>query len=1012
MKKWGRFIFIIITFISCTSLLSAFAYNVDGQYNPYSDGTPPTYGNDQNENNNPPADGENPGGGNLSEQGYSNSSSGYGNTGLSEDELKKLKLEYEIQEMNNEIERLKAQKASYEIWSIEEELKIKKKDLEKVEKAIEERKKLEEQKNSSKKESQDSAVPGDPVKATEGSYEQSETDFTLGSSIELKVTRNYSSAESITSGFGYGWTTNLDQRIILGVEKNARQLYEAMLEYNQNLAESIENLKSLILRSYGITSPDTSQIDSAISRAEEIGHELEELGESGRAAGTISALESVKQSLERDLETLHGYENELEHKKAEAESYYKNVVIRSERNHAANRYVLFTGTPSYYEETGVNTITVADENGYPHMMKQTGEGEWKEGNEKTYIKCVSADDGYELYETNGTIKKFDSNGLIVSITDRNKNEIKIKRNSNEKIIEAETTDGEKLSFEYSGNYITKITNVRSPEENAVYTYSGNKLVCVKDTDGDIVTMDYDSDERMTSLNKCDGSSVKFEYGEQTSDGKVLTTKTTNEEGHSERFEYFRNDRRTDYIDHDGNRTSYFYDEHHRTIKEIRADGSIIQNEYDNSGSLIKVNENGNITRLEYDERGNRISASYSDGSSEKWTYDRFGSVTSYTDRDGVKQEILRDENGNVTGFKNGGKSVYLQEVNPKGQVINRTVSGQNTVYTEYEYDAYGNLICETCERIKTEYEYDSRNRIKKVIRGGKAISEYSYENIPAEGNKTGENRIIRKDYNGLETVYVTNGRKDITKIIQKDLVTETVHETRIEYDRRHLPLKVYSGNGETEKTVSGYLYTKEGNLKAEVSYGNESRIKVYEYKNGQISEIKQFKTASLTEQEEITEEKINQLLLLAGDKVYVQKYDIKIQNENRKLLTVTDALGTSSLFEYDGYGKLVKTTDGNGEIRQNKFTRGGRLTAEQNSFGGWYEYGYSTEGFMNKAGEQNGTPVKAEYYPDGSIRYMTDRYGKTTYYNYDSRGRTESIQSEGKKIWYEYDKFDRIIKQT
>ena len=1010
MKKWGRFIFIIITFISCTSLLSAFAYNEKGQYNPYGD-TEKTSGEEQKPGNqeNQEGQGENS---NLTDQDYPSSMGGYGNTGLSEDELKKLRLEAEINKLNEAIQILQDNKAGAEIQRIKNEIYAKNKEIEKLNAEIEEKKKNKQKENSDNLESQNSAEPGDPVKATEGSYEQSETDFSLGSSIELKVTRNYSSAETITSGFGYGWTTNLDQRIILGVEKNARQLYEAMLEYNQNLAESIENLKSLILRSYGITSPDTSQIDSAISRAEEIGRELEELGESGRAAGTISALESVKQSLERDLETLHGYENELEQKKAEAESYYKNVVIRSERNHAANRHVLFTGTPSYYEETGVNTITVADENGYPHMMKQIGEGEWKEENEKTYIKCVAADGGYELYETNGTVKKFDSNGLIVSIADRNKNEIKIKRNSNEKIIEAETTDGEKLSFEYSGNYIAKITNVRSPEENAVYTYSGNKLVCVKDTDGDIVTMDYDSDGRMTSLNKCDGSSVKFEYGEQTSDGKILTTKTTNEEGHSERFEYFRNDRRTDYIDHDGNRTSYFYDDHHRTIKEIRADGSVIQNEYDNSGNLIKVNENGNITRLEYDERGNRTSASYSDGSSEKWTYDRFGLLTSYTDRDGVKQEILRDENGNVTGFKNGGKSVCLQEVNSKGQVINRTVSGQNTVYTEYEYDAYGNLISETCERIKTEYEYDSRNRIKKVIQGGKVISEYSYENIPAEGNKTGENRIIRKDYNGLETVYVTNGRKDIIKVIQKDTVTETVHETRIEYDRRHLPLKVYSGNGETEKTVSGYLYTKEGNLKAEVSYGDESRIKVYEYKNGQISEIKQFKTASMNASEEITEQKINQLLSLAGDKVYSRKCEIKILNENKKLLTITDALGTSNLFEYDSYGNLVKTTDGNGEIRQNKFTRGGRLTAEQNSFGGWYEYSYNTEGFMNKAGEQNGSVIKTEYYPDGSIRYMTDRYGKTTYYNYDSRGRTESIQSEGKKIWYEYDKFDRIIKQT
>ena len=900
---------------------------------------------------------------------------------------------------------------------------------------------------------------GDPVRLTDGVYEQNETDFSTGNTNRIEVTRKYQSTVQTSGSFGYGWETNLDSRIILGIDpiEKLYQVIEALKQYQNCLNENVGKLESELADYYKVSSIYNAEseirekiniIESDLSevpfmeiealdvkekaqsyyeynlsiQAQDEYYELEHYKED--AQNGIEKLKTDINLARNDAQKLDELKNEITYNEASLKEYNRRIQISNERK-ARNVRVRLEGSDKAFEETGTDTITFIDENSVPHVLYETSEG-WKvKDNEKIssgandILACeivqnneFSENAYYVVKFRNGSKNYYDSYGLFIGKADINNNCVYINRNSDGKINNIKNSDGEELSFEYKNNRVAKITNVRSPEENAVYTYSGNKLVCVKDTDGDIVTMDYDSDGRMTSLNKCDGSSVRFEYGEQTSDGKVLTTKTTNEEGHSERFEYFRNDRRTDYIDHDGNRTSYFYDEHHRTIKEIRADGSVIQNEYDNFGNLIKVNENGNITRLEYDESGNRTSASYSDGSSEKWTYDRFGSVTSYTDRDGVKQEILRDENGNVTGFKNGGKSVYLQEVNPKGQVINRTVFGQNAVYTEYEYDAYGNLISETCGRIKTEYEYDSRNRIKKVIQGGKAISEYSYENIPAEGNKTGENRIIRKDCNGLETVYVTNGRKDITKVIQKDTVTGTVHETRIEYDRRHLPLKVYSGNGETEKTVSGYLYTKEGNLKAEVSYGNESRIKVYEYKNGQISEIKQFKTASLNASEEITEQKISQLLSLAGDKVYSRKCEIKILNENKKLLTITDALGSSSLFEYDSYGNLVKTTDGNGEIRQNKFTRGGRLTAEQNSFGGWYEYGYSTEGFMNKAGEQNGTPVKAEYYPDGSIRYMTDRYGKTTYYNYDSRGRTESIQSEGKKIWYEYDKFDRITKQT
>ena len=90
-----------------------------------------------------------------------------------------------------------------------------------------------------------------------------------------------------------------------------------------------------------------------------------------------------------DLADLRNYENELQQKRSESDQYLRNVVIPTETRHSKNRYVLFGGTPSYYEETGLDTITVIDEDGYTHLMKETsnGSGVWKEKDEKTYIKC-------------------------------------------------------------------------------------------------------------------------------------------------------------------------------------------------------------------------------------------------------------------------------------------------------------------------------------------------------------------------------------------------------------------------------------------------------------------------------------------------------------------------------------------------------------------------------------------------------------------------------------------------
>ena len=51
---------------------------------------------------------------------------------------------------------------------------------------------------------------GDPVKITEGSYEQEEFDFQFSGPMDFQIKRRYSSSGEITSSFGYGWYSNLD----------------------------------------------------------------------------------------------------------------------------------------------------------------------------------------------------------------------------------------------------------------------------------------------------------------------------------------------------------------------------------------------------------------------------------------------------------------------------------------------------------------------------------------------------------------------------------------------------------------------------------------------------------------------------------------------------------------------------------------------------------------------------------------------------------------------------------
>ncbi|MBO4532671.1 MAG: RHS repeat-associated core domain-containing protein [Treponema sp.] len=859
-------------------------------------------------------------------------------------------------------------------------------------------------------------VDGDPVKHSLGSYEQDETDISNG---RIEVKRSYSSQNYKTSSMGYGWVTDLDQRIILGTLSGAEQRLQAMENYVEELTSLVSILENAIQSVYGVGSLDgaVSSLESRkenafsnIRSADNLYYLVVGLEMGSRPYEAHAVITSLKTAaathmqnvinkynhiassisqLENDIGVYNNYRTLLLDAQTKLQEY-NSLVSKSEARKIKNRYVMFEGMDLSYEETGLDTLTVIDEAGYPHLLTETSDGSevWICKGDTLIEECTLSGQGYKVIQYDGIIKDFDANGFLIKVTDRNSNSVSITRGNDGKITAISDSFGEGYTVSYKGKYIGSIVNKRTSEECVVYGYEGNKLTLVTDTDGDTVTMKYDSGGRLTHLYKCDNSFVEFVYGQVTNDGCVLATATKNEEDFEETFDYYPAENKTVYTDHDGNQTVYIYDENHRTKEEHRPDNTVIINGYDTDGNLVSVKENGNTTTYRYDKRGNRTAANYSDGSSESWVYDKYNQVQEYTDRDGLVTSYGIDEKGNIVSCSIGGETVYTLCVNQHGQVEWRTVHGQQNVTTTYKYDDFGNLEYELCGGIKTEYEYDKRNRVTKVTIADKVISEYEYQG----------HSVIRRDYNGLETTYVTNGRKDMTQVIQKDRVTGIVHKTRIEYDKRHLPLRIYTGDDNTQTLVLSYVYTPEGKLRTQINHGAECWVTLYEYQDGQVYKIQQFKTDTVDEP------------LQVNENVSCQTYNSNFLSDNKKRLTVTDALGFELIFEYDSFGNLRKTTDANNIVRQMSYTPAGRLNGEQSSHGGWYKYVYQN-GNVTQAGEEGGEFTKSAYYPDSSIKYTTDRYNKTTYYNYDNMGRVSSIQGEVQKVLYEYDSLGRITKQ-
>ena len=568
-----------------------------------------------------------------------------------------------------------------------------------------------------------SDTAGDPVRITTGAYEQTETDILKQNVINLIVQRVYQSTKDVTGSFGLGWSTNLDERVILGTKANVQDIYDAYAEYLLELETNLKAMENQIKEDFFVEDP-YSVVDEAnirIKTAEELLKKLNELKKE--------------------------YEDKKK-KTEEAEQELQMTKSRKERNKKA----MFKGLGLYFEETGLDTITYVDERGYPYLMYQheNYSNVWQSKDRDCV--CVFENDEYTVYK-DSVKKTCDYKGFIIRETDYYGNTIEYIRDEDEKIRFIKSSFGESFAVEYENNFIKKIVNERDPSENVLYYYEGDRMTGTKDTDGDYVSIGYDKHGLINSIGKNDGSAYTIIYDDQLSEGEILATQLVNEEGKSQRFEYNRKDKITAFIDRDGWKTVYHYNNKHRT------------------------------TKLE--------------------KYDPDGNIVKNTEQPQNEKEFLWNDDGSVLECKENEKTIYRKLFNSKGQTI-RYVDCRNEkeIIHDYEYDNFGNISKDSVKNNIKEMEYDSRNRLTKLIQNGKLLSNYEYEK---------DGKIHRINYsNNLVMEIEYNGRKDLIAITFTDNNNGKRIITEIEYDHHHMPLRVYKGDGNKRELKKVFTYTDEG----------------------------------------------------------------------------------------------------------------------------------------------------------------------------------------------------------
>ena len=473
--------------------------------------------------------------------------------------------------------------------------------------------------------------------------------------------------------------------------------------------------------------------------------------------------------------------------------------------------------------------------------------------------------------------------------------------------------------------------------------------------------------------------------------------------------------------------------------------------YDARNRLICVKDGyGACIRYSYDIRGNRISEEQkiNEEVSKKITYvynrgDRLvekreviDSGFADTSKNGKATSITRfkrDPNGNITEIQTPEGYQILREYDVRDRLIcERVIDERNSIHrsTSIVYDRAGNVVSIRRKGADTEnyeiaYDYDLKDRLIRAKDVEGAVFEYLYDK---------NNRLI-KEYRPsaqagnslLQYTYDSQGRL----IEKKNAYGHTVEKNSYDSMGRQVMQRLADGE------ELSFRYGIDGqveNITSETSRCRKKSLQEYRYNSrGQIIGLVDGNGHETGYELDAWGNIRNIKAADGGNECYTYDYAGNITS-------TTDANGGTIIYRYNSQGKVCEVIDQEGHSERFYYDREGRMTLSidrlgnrmeieynvdgnpvreiscdcdgkhrevrsweydtighlKKSVGGGfcYQYEYRPDGKLLRK-LSGGRPIlTCTYYPDGSLKTMTDVTGKPLFYRYDLEGNLSSIADE------------------
>ena len=506
-------------------------------------------------------------------------------------------------------------------------------------------------------------------------------------------------------------------------------------------------------------------------------------------------------------------------------------------------------------------------------FEKLGANSFKCLNAHSTLEEVQVGDKFEYTVINSAQSRyhFNTEGELDEIRDANGNKMTISAIENNKRTITDSI-GREFYIWYNGSSdhrrITKLEDPSAHKE-VVYEYNDkNQLKSATNVKGAKESYYYDENGKLNRIVNCFNEvTLTVTY---VDNGRV--DNTVNEHGLKQVYVYDRENCQTGMEEYDGSKllkkVTYEYDEDYAIIaNHTFVDGK----EYIDRSEYYKNDEGKN----KYDEL--------------KKSTDVAGNVTEYE----------YDSNGNITKTINPDGTYTLTRYNDKNNPLVEVDEVKDV--TIYEYDSKGvNVIKESSSLHPVANAYDmvdSSFDLSTVDLSGYAVTSYDYYEY-SEDQGAAVAGLIRAvtdpEGNVTENTYNSDGLVDTT--IVKDSSGNILSKMSYIYNDALQPseIKEYIDIANDVYTRTEYEYDELNNITKILTYGTgtEPLIAVFEYDGlGR-------KTAEYTPK-------------YAESKTKGSTYTY---NRGNLPLTITDALGNVTRYEYDAYGNAVETINPDGSI--------------------------------------------------------------------------------------------------